>query len=92
MVQGAKQSVPQPRYALRHGSNVDSDIFSVQFKLPRFHVYHVICDILEGDGRVTEALECFRQMQDELPEDTSADDGRAQWELGKGFQPRHRRG
>ena len=68
---------------------MDSDILSVQFELPRFLVYRVICDILERDDRLTQAIECFRQMQNELPEDTSSHDGRAQWELSKGAQPRH---
>ena len=76
--------MPQSRYALRDGSNMDSDILSVQFKPPRFLVYCVVCDILERDGRLTEAIECFRQMQNELPEDTGSHDGRAQWELSKG--------
>jgi hypothetical protein len=71
---------------------MDSDILSVQFKVPRFLAYRVTCDILKGDGRVTQAIECFRQMQNELAEDTSAHDGRAQWELGKGYQLRHSRG
>ena len=66
---------------------VDSDILSVQFKLPRFLVYRVVCDILEGDGRLTQAIECFRQMPNDLAENTGAHDGRAQWELGKGSQP-----
>ena len=68
---------------------MDSDILSAQFKLPRFLVYRVICDILEGDNRLTQAIECFRQMRNELPEGTSSHDGRAQWELSKGPQPRH---
>ena len=67
---------------------MDSDILSVQFKLPSFLVYRVVCDILEGEDRLTQAIECFRQMQNELAEDTGAHDGRAQWELGKGPQPR----
>jgi hypothetical protein len=71
---------------------MDNDILSVQFKLPRFLVYRAICDVLEGDGRLMEVLECFRQMKIELPEDTSTHDGRAQWELGKGFQPWHSQG
>ena len=83
MVQRTKHCVPQPRYVLRDDSNMDSDILLVQFKLPMFLVYRVICDILEGDGRLTQAIECFRQMQNELPEDTNTHDGRAQWELGK---------
>ena len=81
--------MPQSRYALRDGSNIGSDILSVQFKLPSFLVYRVICDILEGDGRLTQAIECFRQMQNELPEDTGSHDERAQWELSKGPQSRH---
>jgi hypothetical protein len=68
---------------------MDSDILSVQFKLPRFLVCRVICDILEGDDRLAQAIECFRQMQ---TEDMSTHDGRAQWELGRGFQPLHSQG
>ena len=30
-----------------------------------------------------EASECFRQMKNELPEDTGTHGGRAQWELSK---------
>ena len=63
---------------------MDSDILSVQFELPRFLIYRVVCDILEGEDRLTQAIECFRQMQNELAEDTSSHDGRAQWELSKG--------
>ena len=68
---------------------MDSNIPSVQFKLPKLLVYRVVCDILGVDGRLTQAIECFRQMQTELPEDTNIHDGRAQWELGKGLQPRY---
>ena len=50
-------------------------------------MYRVVCDILEGDGRVTEAITPFQQMQSELPGDTGAHDGRAEWELSRGFQP-----
>ena len=80
--------MPRPRYVLRDGSNTDDDILLVQFKLPRFLVYRVICDVLEGDGRLTQAIGCFRQLQNEA---TSTHDGRAQWELGKGNKPRHSR-
>ena len=66
------------------------DILSGQFKLLSFLVYCVICDILEGDDRLTQGIECFRQMQNELPEDTGSHNERAQWELGKVLQPRHK--
>jgi len=82
--------VLQARYALRDGSKMDGDSLSVQFKVPRFVVYRVICNILERDGRLTEALECFRQMQNELPEDASVHDEQAEWELGGWFQPQTR--
>ncbi|KAF8546701.1 hypothetical protein OG21DRAFT_1527654 [Imleria badia] len=36
--------------------------------------------ILEGDGRLTEAVQCFQKMQNELQEDTGMMDERAQWE------------
>jgi len=52
-----------------------------------FIVYHVICDILERDGRLAEAVECFQQMRSELPEDVSVCDERAEWELGGWLQP-----
>ncbi|KAI9569321.1 hypothetical protein HD554DRAFT_606005 [Boletus coccyginus] len=53
----------------------------VQFKVPRFVVYRVICDVLERDGRFTEAVECFRQIQSGLPEDAGMHDERVEWEL-----------
>ncbi|KAF8545902.1 hypothetical protein OG21DRAFT_1451345 [Imleria badia] len=54
---------------------------AAKFKLPRVVVYRAICDILEGDGRLTEAIEFFRQMRNELQEDAVMEDARAQWEL-----------
>ncbi|KAI9571789.1 hypothetical protein HD554DRAFT_2036681 [Boletus coccyginus] len=39
--------------------------------VPRFVVYRVLCDILEWDGRFMDAVECFRQLQNELSEDAS---------------------
>jgi len=50
-------------------------------------VYRVMCDILERDGRLTEALRCFRQMQNELAEDAVVCDERVEWELGEWLQP-----
>ncbi|KAI9571804.1 hypothetical protein HD554DRAFT_1826569 [Boletus coccyginus] len=47
----------------------------------RFVVYRLICDILEQDGRFTEAVECFQQMQNELPVDAIVHDERVGWEL-----------
>jgi len=48
-------------------------------------VYRIICNTLlvEGDGRLTEALKCFQQMRNELPEDVGVCDERAEWELGR---------
>ncbi|KAI9455958.1 hypothetical protein HD554DRAFT_2317618 [Boletus coccyginus] len=55
---------------------------ATKFKVLRFIVYRVICDILERDGRLVEAVECFQQMQNELPEDAGVRDEREKWELG----------
>ncbi|KAF8448832.1 WD40-repeat-containing domain protein [Boletus edulis BED1] len=53
---------------------------AAKFKCPRFVVYRVICDVLERDDRITEGIECFRQMQDELGVDTDINGERARWE------------
>ena len=58
--------------------NVDS--FLIQFPVPRLLVYQTICDILEQDGRLTEVIQCFQKMQDDLTEDTST---YATWEVGE---------
>ncbi|KAI9449372.1 hypothetical protein HD554DRAFT_2331399 [Boletus coccyginus] len=39
------------------------------------------------DGRLTEAVECFQQMQIKLPEDGGVCDEQAEWELSGWLQP-----
>ena len=39
--------------------------------------------ILEKDGRVMEAVKCFRWIQSELVDGTSIHDERAQWKFGR---------
>ena len=51
-----------------------------QFVLPKFIIYSAICDILEVDGRITEAIGFFQHMQRELAPDTCADSEEAKWE------------
>ena len=74
--------MPLPRHASHESRKPATDSHSVQFKLPSFVIYRVICDILEGNGRIVEAIECFRQMQSELSEDMSMHDEQVQWEHG----------
>jgi len=57
-----------------------------KFMSSKFHLYRVVCDILEEDGRVTEAIECFQKMKNDLLEETHALDDQPQWELN--FQQR----
>lgn len=71
--------VPLPRYALN--DSLDLSIDSLCGSVQASKVSH-ICDVLEGQGHVTEGVECFRRMQNELAEDTH--DERVQWELGEG--------
>ena len=59
---------------------------SVQFKLPSFDIYRVICDALEGNGRVTEAIACFQHMHGELGEDMSIHNERMQWQLSERYR------
>ncbi|KAI9571750.1 hypothetical protein HD554DRAFT_1817238 [Boletus coccyginus] len=66
---------------LSRGSVDEVSGAATEFKVPRFVVCRVICDILERDGRLAEALECFRQMRDEIPEDADLCDEQSEWEL-----------
>ncbi|KAH0831376.1 hypothetical protein J3R83DRAFT_14039 [Lanmaoa asiatica] len=54
---------------------------ATKFVFPRFDVYRTICDALEGDGHITEAIECFRRMESELGEDMGNHDEHAQREF-----------
>ncbi|KAG9309770.1 hypothetical protein JVU11DRAFT_10144 [Chiua virens] len=63
-----------------------SSVDATTFKLPVFDVYRGICEVLEGDGRIAEAINCLRQMQVELAGDTGNSEERVRWELG--FQRR----
>ena len=49
---------------------IDFDFLSLQFQIPKLPVYQVVCDVLQ-DGRLTEAIQCFQEMQNDLTEDTS---------------------
>ena len=44
--------------------------------------------MVERDGRVMEAIECFQQMRSELSQDTTMHDEREEWERG-GWLRRH---
>ncbi|KAI9456194.1 hypothetical protein HD554DRAFT_2042635 [Boletus coccyginus] len=66
---------------LKRGSALEATSAANPFKVPRFVVYRVICDIVEWDGRLAEAVECFQQMQNELPGDAGVRDERGKWEL-----------
>lgn len=46
-------------------------------------IYQVICDVLEEQGRITAAIECFQQMGINLTEDTDFHAERALWELSE---------
>jgi hypothetical protein len=56
---------------------------AIQFLSPKFRLYRAVCDVLQEDDRVTEAIEYFRKMKDDLLEETHALDDRPQWELGE---------
>ena len=48
--------------------------------LPMFIIYSAICDILEVDGRITEAIGFFQHVQRELPMNTCTDNEVGKWE------------
>lgn len=45
----------------------------LQFVLPRATIYQVVCERLEMIDCITDAVECFRQMANEMGEDTLRD-------------------
>ena len=51
--------------------------------LPMFIIYSAICDILELDGRIMEAVGFFRHMQRELAPDTCIASEEGQWGLSE---------
>ena len=76
-----------PRYASNDGleMDIDPDLFrrAAQFMLPKFITCRAICDTLEGDGRVGEAITFYQQLDNELAGDTRCRDERAEWEPGE---------
>ena len=48
-----------------------------------FIIYSAICDILETDGRITEAIGFFQRMQHEVAPDMCIDSEKDQWELSR---------
>ena len=63
---------------------MDVDFLSLQFQIPKLLIYHTVCDILEQDGRLTEAIQCFQKMQNDLIEDMSM---YPEWEVGEAAYP-----
>ena len=48
--------------------------------LPMFIICSAICDILETDGHITEAIGFFQHVQRELALDTCTDNEEGKWE------------
>ena len=59
---------------------MDIDFLPLQFQIPKLFVYQAVCDVLEQDGRLSEAIQCFQKMQNDLTEDTST---YTAWEVGE---------
>ncbi|KAI9459628.1 hypothetical protein HD554DRAFT_2295666 [Boletus coccyginus] len=66
---------------LSHGSADEALSAATKFKVLSFAVYHVICDNLERNDRLIEAVEFFQQMQNKLPENAGVPAERVEWEL-----------
>ena len=67
---------------------LDVDSFSLQFQLPKLVIYRAICEVLEQDGRLTEAVR-FQNIQNDSTEDTST---YTAWEVGEWVQDSVSRG
>ena len=52
-----------------------------QFEVPRFTVYQVICERLEKINHITDAIECFHMMGNELAQEVQGNE--ANWVHGE---------
>ena len=74
----------QPRYDLHGALLLKVHVtFLAQYMFPRFTIYCALCDILEREGKITEAIGCFRQMQSDATVGASVRNERAGWELSE---------
>jgi hypothetical protein len=46
-------------------------------------IYCILCDHLEMTNRMTDAIDCFRQMNSELAGETITHDEQAKWAAGE---------
>ena len=60
---------------------IPDGLFALQFILPRFTTYQVICERLEMTDRVADAVSCFCQLHDELAQEIKGE--RANWTRGE---------
>ncbi|KAF8553280.1 hypothetical protein OG21DRAFT_1267504 [Imleria badia] len=56
-------------------------ITAASLVVPRFSIYRALCERLEALGRVTDAIQCFPQMVDELGEETNLHGENLEWFL-----------
>ena len=63
------------------GTHHGIDALRVEFVVPRFTIYRVICERLETTHRIAHASECFRQMVDGLAQEIQGKE--AKWVLGE---------
>ena len=74
----------QPRYDLHGALLLNVDVaFLAQYMFPRFTIYCALCDILEREGKITEAIGFFRQMQSDATAGANVCNERAVWELSE---------
>ena len=74
----------QPRFDFLGALLLNVDVtFLAQYMFLRFTIYCVLCGILEREGKITEAIECFRQMQSDATVGASVCTERAGWELSE---------
>ena len=61
------------------------DICSVrsQFMFPRVTIYRVVCEHLESMDRMTDAVECFYEMTNDLWKEVYASELTTDWVCGK---------
>lgn len=53
----------------------------LKFQVPMLTIYQVLCDGLEAIEGVLDAVDCFHQMENEIPSETLIQSDQAGWAL-----------
>jgi hypothetical protein len=80
-----KSCYPVPLLYIRYFATDFSQRYlsTPKFTALRFAIYCALCDHLEMNNRIADAIDCFHQMSSELAEKTITHGEQAKWAVGE---------